>query len=109
MPMKSRRFLGMPMSSIGIAGLAAASMSVAGAAATASRYTDLRRIEPIHGDVAAGARKDAACPACPGGGAAGGATLPPLAGPRGGYFFPHPVSSHNAPPQDTRLDHTPKR
>ena len=59
MLMKSRRLLGTPLSILGAAGLAAVLLLLANLGASESRYIDLRRIEPIHGDVAAGARKAA--------------------------------------------------
>jgi hypothetical protein len=69
MLMKSRRLLGTPLSILGTAGLAAVLLLLANPGASESRYIDLRRIEPIHGDVAAGARKAAVCHACHGVGA----------------------------------------
>jgi hypothetical protein len=64
-----RRLLGISLASSGLAGLATGFLLAANPGAAASRYTDLRRIEPIHGDVAAGERKAAVCHACHGVGA----------------------------------------
>jgi cytochrome c553 len=107
--MKFRRLLLMPMFSIGIAGLAAAFISVAGAEATASRYIDLRRIEPIHGDVAAGARKAAVCHACHGVGASVAPTFPRLAGQRPDYLYHRLISFERADPKDPYYAQSPMR
>jgi cytochrome c553 len=60
----------------------------AGIALSASHYTDLRRIEPIHGDPAAGATQAVVCFACHG---ANGNSIAPnfprLAGQRPDYLY----------------------
>jgi hypothetical protein len=76
MLMKFNRPREISISSIWIAGLAAALLLAANPGATAPRYTDLRRIEPIRGDVAAGARKAAVCHACHGVGTSVAPTFP---------------------------------
>jgi cytochrome c553 len=100
MLMKFRWLLAMPMSSIGIAGLAVALLSVMSAGASASRYIDLRRIEPVHGDVTAGARKAAVCHACHGVGASVAPTFPRLAGQRPDYLYHRLISFRRADPKD---------
>jgi cytochrome c553 len=97
------------LSSIAIAGLAAACMSVAGAAATASRYIDLRRIAPIHGDVEAGARKAAVCHACHGVGESVAPTFPRLAGQRPDYLYQRLISFKRADPKDPYYGQSPMR
>jgi cytochrome c553 len=73
---------------------------VAGIGLAASRYTDLRRIEPIHGDVAAGAQKAAVCHACHGVGSSVAPTFPRLAGQRPDYLYHRLVSFKTASPKD---------
>ena len=74
---------------------------VAGITLAASRYRDLRRIEPIHGDPAAGAPKAAVCFACHG---ANGAPIAPifprLAGQRADYLYHRMVSFRHGSAQD---------
>src|SRR5258707_3603083 len=63
-------------------------LTAASALAAAPRYMDLRHIEPVHGDAAAGAKKAAPCFACPGGtGGSLAPPLPPLAGHRALYLY----------------------
>lgn len=90
----------MKLSSIGVAGLAVSLMLIAGAEAGASRYVDLRRIDPIHGDAAAGARKAAVCHACHGVGAPVAPTFPRLAGQRPDYLYHRLISFKRADPKD---------
>jgi cytochrome c553 len=82
---------------------------VASIALAASRYTDLRRIEPIHGDVAAGARKAAVCHACHGVGASVAPTFPRLAGQRPDYLYHRLVSFKTAGPKDPYYSQSPMR
>jgi cytochrome c553 len=82
---------------------------VAGIALAASRYTDLRSIEPIHGDVAAGARKAAVCHACHGVGAPVAPTFPRLAGQRPNYLYHRLVSFKTAGPKDPYYSQSPMR
>ena len=57
-------------------------------AAAASRYTDLRNVEPIRGDVAEGAKKAVVCFACHGAnGTSIAPTIPRLAGQRIDYLY----------------------
>jgi cytochrome c553 len=99
----------MKLSSIGIAGLAASLVLVAGAGAGASRYVDLRRIDPIHGDAAAGARKAAVCHACHGVGASVAPTFPRLAGQRPDYLYHRLISFKRADPKDPYYAQSPMR
>jgi cytochrome c553 len=66
-----------------------------------ARVTDLRSIEPIHGDPAAGGQKATACFACHG---AGGASIAPifprLAGQRADYLYHRLVAFKHAAPKD---------
>ena len=89
--------------------LAAVLFMVASAAAGAPRFTDLRRIEPIHGDVAAGARKAAVCHACHGVGAPVAPTFPRLAGQRTEYLYYRLVSFKTAAPKDPYYAPSPMR
>ncbi len=73
----------------------------AGIALAASRYTDLRGIEPIHGDPAAGERKATACFACHGSnGVPIAPTFPRLAGQRADYLYHRLASFKHAGPKD---------
>ena len=59
-----------------------------GLASAASHYTDLRNVEPIHGDAAAGATKATVCFACHGAnGTSVAPTFPRLAGQRVDYLY----------------------
>jgi cytochrome c553 len=77
--------------------------------ASESRYIDLRRIEPIHGDVAAGARKATVCHACHGVGAPVAPTFPRLAGQRPDYLYHRLVSFKTAGPKDPYYSQSPMR
>lgn len=67
----------------------------------AGSYLDLRRIEPIHGDVAGGAAKAATCVACHGpGGNAIVPQFPSLAGQRADYIYYRLVEFKAVTPQD---------
>ena len=70
-------------------------------ALAASPYTDLRSIEPIHGDPAAGQKKATICFACHG---ANGTPIAPmfprLAGQRADYLYYRLVSFKHANPKD---------
>jgi len=110
MLLKSRRILGMSiLATIGIAGFTTALLRVAHAEASESRYIDLRRIEPIHGDAAAGARKAAVCHACHGVGAPVAPTFPRLAGQRPDYLYHRLVSFKTASPKDPYYSASPMR
>jgi cytochrome c553 len=72
------------------------------------RYTDLRRIEPIHGDVQAGAQKAAACTACHGAdGTSVAPTFPRLAGQRVDYLYHRLFSFRHADPKDAYYSTSP--
>jgi cytochrome c553 len=74
---------------------------MAGITLAASRYTDLRHLEPIHGDPAAGAQKVTVCFACHGSnGAPIAPTFPRLAGQRADYLYHRLVSFKRGNPND---------
>jgi cytochrome c553 len=107
---KSRRLLGMSiLSAVGIVGFDAALLTVVPMEAAESRYIDLRDIEPIHGDIAAGARKAAVCHACHGVGAPVAPTFPRLAGQRPDYLYHRLVSFKSAGPKDPYYSQSPMR
>ena len=93
---------------IGLIALAALPRPVH-AAPPDSSYTDLRRIEPIHGDVSAGERKAAVCHACHGVGAPVAPTFPRLAGQRPEYLYRRLVSFKTAGPKDPYYSQSPMR
>jgi cytochrome c553 len=71
------------------------------AISAAKRYTDLRRIEPIHGDIAAGAQKATVCHSCHGAnGVSTSTTFPRLAGQRADYLYHRLVSFKQADSKD---------
>lgn len=81
--------------------LAAVLLIVASSAPGAPRFTDLRRLEPIHGDAAAGAQKAAVCLACHGANGVSVAPIfPRLAGQRPDYLYHRLVSFKRADPKD---------
>jgi len=81
-------------------GAAVIALAVSSIAAS-PRYTDLRRIEPIHGDAVAGATKAAVCAACHGAdGAPVAPIFPRLAGQRIDYLYHRLVSFRHANPKD---------
>ena len=95
---RSRRMLSSP-----IGGIAAGALFLmaAGALTAAPRYADLRYIEPVHGDAAAGEKKAAVCFACHGAnGASVAPTFPRLAGQRTDYLYQRLVSFKRADPKD---------
>jgi cytochrome c553 len=74
---------------------------VSGIALAGSRYTDLRSIEPIHGDPAAGQKKATLCFACHGAsGTPIAPTFPRLAGQRADYLYHRLFSFKHANPKD---------
>ena len=78
------------------------------ALSAAQRYTDLRRIEPIHGDAAAGAQKATVCFACHGAnGVSVAPTFPRLAGQRADYLYHRLVSFNHADPKDPYYSKSP--
>jgi len=88
---------------------ALAMIVVAGVAPTASGYTDLRSIQPIRGDVAAGAQKATMCHACHGVGTSVAPTFPRLAGQRPEYLYQRLVSFKTAGPKDPYYSVSPMR
>lgn len=92
----------------GIALLMGALPMAATGISSAQRYTDLRQIEPIHGDAAAGARKATACHVCHGAnGVSIEPTFPRLAGQRADYLYHRLVSFKQADPKDPYYSKTP--
>jgi cytochrome c553 len=74
----------------------------------ASRYTDLRRIEPIKGDAAAGAQKATVCLACHGAnGVSVGPTFPRLAGQRPDFLYHRLLSFKHADSKDPYYSKSP--
>jgi cytochrome c553 len=74
---------------------------VAGIALAGSRYTDLRSVEPIHGDPAAGEKKATICFACHGAtGVPIAPMFPRLAGQRENYLYHRLLSFKHASPKD---------
>jgi cytochrome c553 len=91
---KSPNRLGVRVCSLGM-------LFFAGIALALSHYTDLRRIEPIHGDPAAGEKKATACFACHGSnGVPVAPTFPRLAGQRADYLYHRLVSFKHADSKD---------
>ena len=82
--------------------LLAALLCIAAVSASAgTRFIDLRRIEPIHGDAVAGAQKAAVCLACHGAnGVSVAPTFPRLAGQRADYLYHRLVSFKRADSKD---------
>ncbi len=81
--------------------LAVIFLVIATAAPAAPMFTDLRRIEPVHGDAAAGAQKSAVCLACHGANGVSVAPIfPRLAGQRPDYLYHRLVSFKRADAKD---------
>ena len=81
--------------------LAAGALMCLAGLALAGSYTDLRRLNPVHGDPAAGAQKAAVCFACHGAnGAPIAPTFPRLAGQRPDYLYHRMASFRYADPKD---------
>ena len=92
----------------GVALLTGALPMAGTALSAAQRYTDLRRIEPIHGDAAAGAQKATVCFACHGAnGVSVAPTFPRLAGQRADYLYHRLVSFNHADPKDPYYSKSP--
>jgi cytochrome c553 len=67
----------------------------------APRFTDLRELKPIHGDVAAGATKATVCLSCHGAdGISAAPTFPRLAGQRIDYLYHRLYSFRHSDPKD---------
>jgi len=78
------------------------------AAHGAPGFTDLRHIQPIHGDATAGAQKAAVCLACHGAnGVSVAPTFPRLAGQRADYLYHRLVSFKQARPEDPYYSKSP--
>jgi cytochrome c553 len=79
-----------------------------GLASAASHFTDLRNVEPIHGDAAAGASKAKACFACHGeNGASVAPIFPRLAGQRADYLYRRLVTFKRASAKDPYYSKSP--
>jgi cytochrome c553 len=92
---------GMFSAQVGVVVMAASLLMAGGAPAAAPRYADLRHIEPVHGDAAAGLKKAAVCFACHGAnGASVAPTFPRLAGQRAEYLYHRLLSFKRADPKD---------
>jgi cytochrome c553 len=80
---------------------AAAALLMTSAGNGGARFTDLRTIEPIHGNATAGAKKAAVCLACHGANGVSVAPIfPRLAGQRADYLYHRLVSFKQAGPKD---------
>jgi cytochrome c553 len=92
----------------GVALLTGALPMAATAISAAQRYTDLRRIELIHGDAAAGAQKATLCLTCHGAnGVPVAPTFPRLAGQRPDYLYHRLVSFKQADAKDPYYSKSP--
>lgn len=81
--------------------LATATLLLTAASYGGARYTDLRRIAPVHGNVQAGAGKAAVCFSCHGAdGVPVAPTFPRLAGQREDYLYHRLFSFRHAAPTD---------
>ncbi len=95
---RSSRIFSSPAGGVAVGALL---LMAASALAAAPRYADLRYIEPVHGDAAAGAKKATLCFACHGAdGASVAPTFPRLAGQRAEYLYHRLVSFKRADPKD---------
>jgi cytochrome c553 len=82
----------------------------AGIASAASHYTDLRNLEPIHGDAAAGAAKATVCFACHGAnGTSVAPTFPRLAGQRIDYLYHRLLAFKSADANDPYYSKSPMK
>jgi cytochrome c553 len=76
-------------------------LAAANAGLAAPRFTDLRELKPVHGDVAAGATKATVCLSCHGAdGVSAAPTFPRLAGQRIDYLYHRLYSFRHADPKD---------
>jgi cytochrome c553 len=84
-----------------VATLAAGALLVACAGYGGPRFTDLRTIQPIHGNATAGTEKAGVCLACHGAnGVSPAPAFPRLAGQRADYLYHRLVSFKQADPKD---------
>jgi cytochrome c553 len=96
-----RKYSRMFRSPIGRVAVGALLLMAASTLAAAPRYADLRHLEPVHGDAAAGAKKATVCFACHGAdGVSVAPTFPRLAGQRADYLYHRLVSFKRANPKD---------
>lgn len=101
MPMNLRHRLAPALGSMLRALALAGGLLIGNPADGAPHFVDLRRIEPIHGDAAAGSKKAAVCFACHGAnGAPVAPVFPRLSGQRPDYLYHRLVSFHLADPND---------
>jgi cytochrome c553 len=92
----------------GVAFITGALPLAATAKSAPRRNTDLRHIEPIHGDAVAGAKKATACLACHrANGISIEPTFPRLAGQRADYLYQRLVSFKQADPKDPYYSKSP--
>jgi cytochrome c553 len=90
-----------PLNRVGVPVCSFGMIFVAGVALAAPRYTDLRHIESIHGDPAAGERKATLCLTCHGSnGVPAAPTFPRLAGQREDYLYHRLISFKHADSKD---------
>jgi cytochrome c553 len=102
------RFRESPPGGLPRAALAVVLLGIASAVSAAPSVTDLRRIEPVHGDAAAGAQKATACLACHGAnGVSVAPTFPRLAGQRPGYLYHQLLAFKHADPKDPYYSKSP--
>src|SRR5216683_2934996 len=95
---KSSRMFSSPVGGVALGALL---LTAASALAAAPGYMDLRHIDPVHGDAAAGAKKATVCFACHGAnGVSVAPTFPRLAGQRADYLYHRLVSFKRADPKD---------
>jgi cytochrome c553 len=95
---KSSRMFRSPVGGVAMGALL---LMAASALAAAPRYADLRHLDPVHGDAAAGAKKATVCFACHGAnGVSVAPTFPRLAGQRADYLYHRLVSFKRADPKD---------
>jgi cytochrome c553 len=81
--------------------IATAALLLTAASVGSARYTDLRRIEPVQGNVTAGSAKAAVCFSCHGAdGTPVAPTFPRLAGQRADYLYHRLLSFRHADPKD---------
>jgi len=95
---KSSRMFRSPVGGVAVGALL---LMAASELAAAPRYADLRHLDPVHGDAAAGAKKATVCFACHGAsGVSVAPTFPRLAGQRADYLYHRLVSFKRADPKD---------
>lgn len=94
---RSIRMFSSPLGGVAMGAL----LLMAASAPAAPHYADLRHVEPVRGDAAAGAKKAAVCFACHGAnGVSVAPTFPRLAGQRPEFLYHRLVSFKRADPKD---------